>query len=659
MAGPTAPPGWLLCDGRLVSRTTYAALFAVVGTRFGGGDGSTTFALPDLRGRAVFGLDTMGGTAAGRVTRAGAGLDGTQLGARGGNQAAQAHAHPLTDDGHDHPVNDQGHDHRPSNGTGFVVPQKSGGEMGAAFAGGGRVEEKAATRTGKASTALTMDRAKTGVTIAAAGDGDSQNMPPAIVLNRMIYTGIKPHTASTVQPLTAKAVLTVPFTDTIPRTITWETADGSGHAGTDYEDTEGGLMIPPGWQEVAAYIPITPRLPGLPPKTFDVIFKWYDKTAEPLGYGIGQMSGWPLYPVRRQTVQVTIADIPVTLDISDLPATARWTTRDGTALAGRHYLASSGTNSTGTVTVPAAPYSRGQPRRYLYIDVTDDTGLLASRVLEIVPPALPAVSAAPTTVAVTSAVLPACVPKIAIDVPATTDAPDQLPLSTMRALASDWHVENLGSDRNAVMTLTVTSSGCALQIFDDHFAGGYTQPDSGTLQITGTAERITAVKTMFQARPLAAGPATIAMALAAPDGTTVNATYAVQGVGSAMTWVHLPADGQVLPVSRPSAGITPFSGILTVANTDPFVEMTVTIEPDETGGQVMGPDGAAVAATDTGRGLIVTGNASVLAAVMIPLTIYVGDGLTPPPTAGRHTLTLTATDGTTTITAAYPYNVTL
>lgn len=45
-AGPAAPPGWLRCDGSNVSRVTYAALFAAVGTLYGAGNGSTTFALP-------------------------------------------------------------------------------------------------------------------------------------------------------------------------------------------------------------------------------------------------------------------------------------------------------------------------------------------------------------------------------------------------------------------------------------------------------------------------------------------------------------------------------------------------------------------------------------------------------------------------------------
>jgi microcystin-dependent protein len=66
-AGSTAPTGWFLCGGQAVSRTTYASLFAVISTTYGVGDGSTTFNLPDLRGRSVAGVDNMGGTDAGRL----------------------------------------------------------------------------------------------------------------------------------------------------------------------------------------------------------------------------------------------------------------------------------------------------------------------------------------------------------------------------------------------------------------------------------------------------------------------------------------------------------------------------------------------------------------------------------------------------------------
>ena len=64
----TAPKGWILCFGQAVSRTTYAALFAVIGTTYGAGDGSTTFNLPDFRGRVPLGKDDMGGMSADRVT---------------------------------------------------------------------------------------------------------------------------------------------------------------------------------------------------------------------------------------------------------------------------------------------------------------------------------------------------------------------------------------------------------------------------------------------------------------------------------------------------------------------------------------------------------------------------------------------------------------
>lgn len=60
----TAPTNFLFCNGQAVSRTTYADLYALLGTTFGVGDGSTTFNLPDLCGRTVFGKETMGGASA-------------------------------------------------------------------------------------------------------------------------------------------------------------------------------------------------------------------------------------------------------------------------------------------------------------------------------------------------------------------------------------------------------------------------------------------------------------------------------------------------------------------------------------------------------------------------------------------------------------------
>jgi microcystin-dependent protein len=84
--GGTVPAGWLLCDGTAISRTTYSALFSAISTTYGVGDNSTTFGLPDYRGRVPAGKDDMGGSAANRLTAAGAGITGTTLGASGGAQ---------------------------------------------------------------------------------------------------------------------------------------------------------------------------------------------------------------------------------------------------------------------------------------------------------------------------------------------------------------------------------------------------------------------------------------------------------------------------------------------------------------------------------------------------------------------------------------------
>jgi microcystin-dependent protein len=98
---------WLLCDGSAVSRTTYATLYAVIGTTYGTGDGSTTFDLPDLRGRIPMGAGTGvgGGTsgAAGTPPAAGATLTTRANGAWGGDERLHAHTHTATDAGHTHP----------------------------------------------------------------------------------------------------------------------------------------------------------------------------------------------------------------------------------------------------------------------------------------------------------------------------------------------------------------------------------------------------------------------------------------------------------------------------------------------------------------------------------------------------------------------------
>lgn len=85
--GPTAPnSSFAMMYGQAVSRSTYAGLFAIFGTQYGVGDGTTTFNLPDLRGRVVAGKGNMGGGDANLLNVNFFGADGTTLGATGGFQ---------------------------------------------------------------------------------------------------------------------------------------------------------------------------------------------------------------------------------------------------------------------------------------------------------------------------------------------------------------------------------------------------------------------------------------------------------------------------------------------------------------------------------------------------------------------------------------------
>lgn len=89
--GATAPSGWLLCDGTAVSRETYADLFAVIGTAFGSGDGSTTFNVPDMRECTAKGAGLYGGTVGAHVD-----ADGLAVG-EFLDDRVQSHTHTYTE----------------------------------------------------------------------------------------------------------------------------------------------------------------------------------------------------------------------------------------------------------------------------------------------------------------------------------------------------------------------------------------------------------------------------------------------------------------------------------------------------------------------------------------------------------------------------------
>ncbi|MBI4784004.1 MAG: tail fiber protein [Oscillatoriophycideae cyanobacterium NC_groundwater_1537_Pr4_S-0.65um_50_18] len=95
-AGPTAPPGFLVCDGTPISRTTYSTLFSVIGTTYGVGNGGTTFNLPDMRGRVPVGVgQASSGGSTNRLLGAQGGADTVSLDA----STLPTHSHTATSDG--------------------------------------------------------------------------------------------------------------------------------------------------------------------------------------------------------------------------------------------------------------------------------------------------------------------------------------------------------------------------------------------------------------------------------------------------------------------------------------------------------------------------------------------------------------------------------
>lgn len=154
-AGSSAPSKFEFCDGSAISRTTYADLFAAIGTTYGAGDGSTTFNVPDLRGRVVAGKDDMGGTAASRMTSGSkAAVDGTVLGAAGGSEE-----HTLVE------AEMPGHTHSESTGAGQ-------------------------TNNAEGGSGDYINNNTTGTTGSTGGDEAHTNLQPTIVLNKIIYTGV-------------------------------------------------------------------------------------------------------------------------------------------------------------------------------------------------------------------------------------------------------------------------------------------------------------------------------------------------------------------------------------------------------------------------------------------------------------------------------------
>lgn len=176
-AATTVQTGYLPADGSIVSRTTFAALFAYMGTTFGAGDGTTTFQLPDLRGKFARAWDN------------GAGIDPSRVFGSYIADSIRAHNHAVNDSGHTHVLNnpshthaitDSGHSHKSFRTAGDTYGLGNGGPPAEAFGSSDTGTSVTGISLAAATTAVTANSTTTGIT--TANTGGTETAPKNVAL---------------------------------------------------------------------------------------------------------------------------------------------------------------------------------------------------------------------------------------------------------------------------------------------------------------------------------------------------------------------------------------------------------------------------------------------------------------------------------------------
>jgi microcystin-dependent protein len=234
---PTAPTGYLVCDGSAQSRSIYASLFAVIGTTYGVGDGSSTFNLPNLKGQVPVGLDASQ-TEFNAVAKSGGAktvtLTESELAAHNHTQNAHNHlqnahthiqdAHTHVQDSHNHTQNSHNHTQNSHNhtqdahthnpysrdmyaafdspivneavgaiaGTGFTMAQTAGSITGHTVMASTTPTNQATTPTNIAATATNIAATATNQTTAATSQSTTPTNQSTVATNEPAGGGL-PH----------------------------------------------------------------------------------------------------------------------------------------------------------------------------------------------------------------------------------------------------------------------------------------------------------------------------------------------------------------------------------------------------------------------------------------------------------------------------------